>query len=450
MNEDSLTFKVLDKSSASPSILIIKKDTYPYIMKVWLKKDTSEEANSLRYEDDVYRNNIKPMLDEYPKLGLVNYFGSSESTTAEELAELLGIDSDFGRKIFYDSIYIFKRNPSRAFDYSDLDLINLSSKIPDMTKVELQFIVLPCIKFNTLRDVLKTASTERIIKYTKQLIEVIYHTYAYGVVHNDLHYENVMIDENDNALVFDWDRSYSKTNGDNPMLDKERCADDGSEMCFNSQCNILNDDNYAIDLYKILYYILHFRNMLGDATTILRDVFKIVHSNPDIEKNLQRSLIEKLTENPFFSDRNGCTYLQYPDDDMKFIHKLFGGIDKIYDKTLETSREEKSENVSSEFKFNTIENPLLDFNIVNKTNRKKEYNKKSDNIYSKKEYNVFSDLNMGKILKDIKNPNNISSRKNKKYLKSIKNKPARWFYEIIEENNIRKYGTGIKHSKNKN
>jgi hypothetical protein len=436
MNQDSLTFKVLDKSSASPSILIIKKDTYPYIMKVWLKNDTSEEAEALRYEDKVYRKNIKPILKRHPKLGLVNYFGSSESTTAEELAEMLDINTDFGRKIFYNSIYIFQRKPKRACDYSDFDVINLSYnyKASDMAKVELQFIVLPCIKYNRLFDVLQTASTERIIKYTKQLIEVIYHIYLYGVIHNDLHSGNVMIDENDNVLLFDWDRCYSVNIGDNPFLDKKRCADDGSDLCFNSQCNIFNDYHYAIDLYKVLYYILRIRSEKGDARNILRDVFEITSSNQSSEDTIHKFLIKKLTKNPFFS-KDDCTYLQYPDKKMKKIHKLFGGIDKMYNRIVE-----KSENVSYEFKFSSVENAFSKSNNVNIMSNIEKQNKYEHDSNMKTKNSVSESLDIEKIIKNSKN--DMYNKNRNIYLKSTENKPKRWIYDIMEENNIRKYGKG--------
>lgn len=327
------SYKILPKESASHSIIILKNSL---VLKVWLSDSKSKETLALRYERKVYETKINPMLTLDPSLPLLKYTGSSQNITVDELAVFLNVKSVEDLQLLKYSIFIFTQAPGAEYEYDQkllkIKLASLNTQQLIMlntyvSKIRLDSMILPYIKFTPLKEMLNTCSTSQLKIYIKQIITGIFNMYNNGLVHNDLHYGNVMIDKNDNVLIFDWDRAYM-LGEPNPFLNNIRCLRDGSQLCYASQCNILNKGGYAIDLYKILYYIFKVRRD-NDATTILSDIFK-VHNRWN-DRKIQIKIINKLTKNSFFQE-NGCTYLQYPDAGMKEIRKQFGTIYEIYAK----------------------------------------------------------------------------------------------------------------------
>lgn len=327
---DKLPFQILAKNSASPTLMVIvKKEGAPYIMKVWSSVDKTREARGLTYENMIYEDKVQTLINSNPNLGLLKYVGKAENVTVQELGNRVGIMNDEELDIWKLVFLIYFRDTQRQFKYDRKSLLEYSITHQDTKSVldivltaRVNCIMLPYIKFKPLHSLLPTVSTERLKKYIRQLIITIHSMYTSGLVHNDLHSGNVMVrEDNDDILIFDWDRAYF-IGHDNPQLDKNKCTDG---LCGFSQCNIYNQNGYAIDLYKILHYIINERKHI-DINIIMSDIFQV--HNRKKEPNVQNMTTGKLSQNPFFSFHN-CTYLQYPDKGMKSVIKEFGTITEI-------------------------------------------------------------------------------------------------------------------------
>lgn len=329
----NLTYKILPKNSASPTIMIINKTTNPpTIMKIWDSRNVSETAQGLNYELNTYKNVIKPITKKFKDVPLLPHIGNYTNITVKELGDMLNIKTKDSLFIFHLSFHIFLNNNDVQFRYDkeslDYYLKNNSNNVKSPVNNRINLIILPYIKFNTLHQKITTCSTDMIISYIKQIVKAITFMYKFNLIHNDLHSGNVMIEEDtDDVLLFDWDRSYIK-GFPNPQLDSIRCRKDGSGLCYYSQCNIFNEGGYAIDLYKILSYILE----RSDASYIINKVFKI--NDRLYDRDRIKRIIKKLTLNNFFMNPiTKCTYLQFPDDKMKEIGEYFGTITEIYMKS---------------------------------------------------------------------------------------------------------------------
>jgi hypothetical protein len=321
------TFNVIKKDSASPTAILTSNiNGIQTVLKVWIN-DKTDESEALIYERNVYEKAILPIVTINSDMHLLKYIGGG-SHTFKELGTLLNIVKPAAKswRALYTIIACLKNNIPINFlnmeDAYDYYVNNYKSKIlfwKDKTilNLNLETIALPLIQFNTLEDQVKTVNTTRMISYIEQLVIGINACYKNELVHNDLHDGNVMIQPNDNLLIFDWDRSFYKT--PNPLLNIERCVD----LCGYSQCNIYNNGGYAIDLYKVLYYILINRK---DSLALLNIVFKI--KNRILEPNLIKKIKNILIYSPFFQEKN-CTFLQFPDSNMKEVMLNFGDIDEI-------------------------------------------------------------------------------------------------------------------------
>jgi hypothetical protein len=326
-------FRILSKNSASPTIMIINKVTN-HIYKIWSSDDDSDEAKGLDYENKVYSEKIKPMLDKNPDLPFLQYIGYGENTI-QKLEDDIKMISDEDRNLFRLAMLIFLRNPSVTDIKWDKDFFDewkdrnnpTEANINNVLNIRVKIIILPTIKFKSLHNILRIASTDQMKNIIKRIVYGIYCMYNNELVHNDLHSGNIMIeDDTDKVLIFDWDRAYM--NGQpNPLLTSSPC-DDG--LCVQSQCNVYNIDGYAIDIYKILHYILSMRKDI-DSDVLMADLFKIQPTRSDSEK--LKKIYDTLTYNPFFNysifTGHRCTFLQFPDKHMRIVKDNFGSIEII-------------------------------------------------------------------------------------------------------------------------
>jgi hypothetical protein len=173
-------------------------------------------------------------------------------------------------------------------------------------------------------------STSDIKTIIKKIVVGIFYMYKNGLVHNDLHSGNIMIENGTGkVLIFDWDRAYMNGQA-NPLLSDNIC----NKLCSSSQCNIFNTDDYAIDIYKILHYILKTRRNI-DSEVLLNDLFDIHSTIFDFFK--LTNILNTLTNTPFFNkldyDGRYCTFLQKPDKNMLYVMDNFGTIGIIFAKT---------------------------------------------------------------------------------------------------------------------
>ena len=441
---ESLTYKVKSTDSASPTIMIIQKNTTPpRIFKIWLKNDHSDETEGLRYEKDIYMKRIKPLVDNGDGEHLMHILGDGCSTI-ENLTTLFKLN-DEDAFLLYACFLIYLKGPSESHTYDFTNVTHVlkyliknktrRDKIIHSIKNEkIECIILPYIKCLTLHETLKTSNTLDTIMFVSKIADGIHKLYSNNLIHNDLHAGNILI-KDDDILIYDWDRGYSQELGPNKLLDNNRC---GPGLCSYSQCNIRNPDGYAIDLYKILYYILDKRHT--DASTILKSVFKIqnIESDPD---RLSK-IIKILTISPFFREYHGdeanrktekgakfyCTFLQYPDENMKYIKSVFGPIQQLHNK-LPTI---KLKNLS---KFSFKDGNTKFDHIYNNNNLQEIHQKIPTQLKNKS--NTINKIKMSTTKDNIIPSKNIT-------VKAGKTPPKQPITTYMEQNDLKKYGPGKK------
>lgn len=346
----NLSFKILPKNSASPTLIIVNKKTN-HLYKCWGSNNTSIEAKGLDYERKVYESKINDMLKKDKDLPILRYIGSA-NTDMETFKKQFDIKTEDENGIFNIALmYFYKDNTIKSnWEYNDIKKYRAILK-NEFTKgqqteyynsIRIKLIILPMVKFRSLDSILNIVSTKEMEYIIKRLVVGIYYLYWNGVIHNDLHAGNIMIEDGTNKVyIYDWDRAYVKGH-DNPQLSNMKCRG----LCSVSQCNIGNKDGYAIDFFKVMCYILYRRNKVGDAKTLLKNLFNI---DNDIKATI---VIEKLGKLPCFFNEKGCTYLQFPDNTMIYIKELFGSIQEIYKKVNTKFKfTDKKQKVNTKFKF---------------------------------------------------------------------------------------------------
>jgi hypothetical protein len=325
-NSDEWSFNILDKNSASSSLLITTHvgDRDPgdcprtepdmrdesFAIKTWcrpqpdghnIRNPTSEEL-ALGYEKRVYINKIKPILDanpdsanlgpnEYGYMPLLKYLGDDNNCcTVEVLAKFIGIedtDDVIQKKFLYLVFYVMDamvrdrelEELIKPINYKDISLyrrffqtlthqqkgrfVRKFHNDNDIAKWYIGAIILPNIRFMKYS---KYFGMPQQAPLFRQLIKVLYTVNKANLVHNDIHPGNIMIKQGTPAnppiyrvMIYDWDRAYSPSLGNNPMLN----SDTGSYPCKSSQCNIFRGQR-PIDLLKILRYLADERNNLYD------------------------------------------------------------------------------------------------------------------------------------------------------------------------------------------
>ena len=363
-----LPFTIFKKNSASPTMVIKCKDSTGKLVvcKVWSAKDNSVEALGLDYENRVYAEKIRKILVKEPNAPLVKYIGYGEMNGVE-LGEFIGIKSENFRlrsevkkaiSYWHICCFLFTEDPMREYswDYKTIENSNASVSENPLEDMVFKFITLEYIDYHTFGEYIDTRSTKEVLDVLKQIVEAIYLMYNKKVVHNDLHSGNILISKDTKKVyVFDFDRVYMKGN-DNPQLNSDYCRG----LCSYSQCNIYNEDGYAIDFYKMLSYVAirsDFGVILeafGVHNSIYDQLMGLFTDREDNHTKLKNFFVES-NEN-FFSYRknpnnrnnlnNLCTYLQdpnkhpnkHPNINMNYVRSQFGKIDEIRRRTRDSAR----------------------------------------------------------------------------------------------------------------
>lgn len=488
---DNFSFRILAKNSASPTLVVIvtPPDNAPYVMKVWNAESKTVQEQGLDYERAVYQTQINSILQENPDAPFLKYVEDGCDVTVTQMGEQIGISNEEGWNLWKTVLYIYLNHPFSQFTYDGADIEAYSKRHRDIKKPEvldrvnnirLKCIMLPFVKFRSLSAMVRSVSTARLFKYVKQIIRGIKMIYDKGVVHNDLHLGNIMIEEkSDNVLIFDWDRSYVKginnplLNPDGPYLRRVDCC---TGRCSSSQCNVFSEGGYSTDLYKVLYYILRYRH--DDKYTLLKNVFHVYNRTRSPLK--QSKIVKKLTENAFFK-ANGCTYLQCPDKKMKYVHFQFGTIDEVYIKSQAPEEENKAIPVINHMRkaFTSTIGYLakaegshgVGFSFKRPVTFRKttllsgESSLKLSDPLEKLMYNIKQTNSIAKQINYLKNvPENkatfkdlMAARSTVKYLtegsiikspvimvKGSPDPPLEYITSIIQKNDLRKYGKGQK------
>lgn len=444
-------FKILDKKSSSPTMMIIVyHHDPPIILKIWDKEDKSGESLALDYELNIYEKKINPLLKKDNTLPLLKYIGSGCSDVLQT-GEFVGITSEEDWNTWITAFSIFLKNTRRFHRYNDVDYVKKflieNSLDKSVLTHPIKCIMLPMVNYTTLSQAIVYESnkdTDQVMCWIAQIVKGIVSIYSDGIIHNDLHASNVMIEKNSSkVLIFDWDRSY--INGiDNPLLNTDQCE---GECGKKSQCNIYNKNGYSVDFYKVLSYVISPRmfgekpNKYGDSNDILKRL--------GVPENAYTKVKEVLCENnksKSFSDED-CTYLQYPNEDMKYVHEQFGSIFTVNAILNEEYRnEELKKDDMEEYKKMTE----VKFNFENKMNKNTtlmEQNKmKQVDLIREKIYNSVKPVERVLTYNDlIKEKIRLTSNSLKpvEKVKTVLNLPTQSLVDIIEHNDMLKYGPGI-------
>lgn len=363
---DNLPFKIFNKSSASPTLLIHNKKTDPQVvLKLWEKSELPI-YKGLEYEKSVYSEKINPLIENNENSPFLRYIGEGNCASFKDLVSYLGITDNENAKNFLKlALYIYglKEEKNKTFKYSSLDEYNDKyldfvypsprerNKLNSVERKDYQCIILPYIYMITFKDALESYNSDNIIKIIRHILRGIYLMYTNNVSHNDLHPGNIMIEEKtNNVFIFDWDRAYCPELLDNPILSSDVCK----LPCNISQCNIFHKDGYCIDFYKILFYILKKRedkdwqfiltslgiNNIVDLENREEDILGLVIKTILGEDIYSRGDYNKGNFNMQIEDKK-CSWLQdrtlitEENTSMDNLHKKLGPYQIIYMKSVQ-------------------------------------------------------------------------------------------------------------------
>ena len=381
-------FKILDKDTTSSSMLILlekpnitdeKKCPYlvsglvnpSFAIKTWCrttiregdynKRQSTRSEGSLEYEKRVYINKIRPLIKANPDsqsgyMPLLKYTGDDgDCSTVDVLADFLGIQPDMKvrKNLLYLAFYVTNMmaqgNPSledniKPFNFMSVGLYSrllsqlkksdkdsLLGSFQNIGKWNIGAILMPNIKFRPFTDYIGNGFQAEFIQ---QIVKGLYAINKCGLVHNDLHPHNIMIEKRvgenpaHRVMIYDWDRSYSPTLGDNPMLNSETDI----QLCRSSQCNLFMGQR-PVDLLKILVYIA--RNKQTDLSFVLQRGLKLQNDKIDGYFRfdlIYNGIINCSPENYFYRyNRHSSLYKVDNCEGIEYAIDLLGGtLDIIY------------------------------------------------------------------------------------------------------------------------
>ena len=305
----------LDHKSASPSLYgIVKFKRHVYYENVLLKEafvkmylspkpsydpdiPNLSDIQALSYETRVYKDIIRPLIDDNICPNFVRYLSSGQNCDPNLLAETDKLTAYLDR-LEYTS--------------EELELIGR-----DFT---MDFLITRAVPDNavTLRDFnfhLIPSNQKELIIF--QIAAACYAMNTYNMTHNDLqnigniwvlplpepvdvtyHYNNQYYSFNDvqyKVLVYDFDRAYCYTLGDNPMFDD-------NYLCNNyGQCNTVHPTR---DFLSMMYGLIHIKGIIELSSLIIdknsttyKDARKfLAHSKGYLQPNFPYNLFYSMEE----------------------------------------------------------------------------------------------------------------------------------------------------------
>ena len=372
---NSFSFYILPKNSASPTLIIVNRAVEPpTVVKLWqvhpeeakVKDVIKRQGKALKYEQRIYKDKIFAIKKEEEKAPLLHYIGDG-CIRETDIIDYLKIGENEKAKI-YLRLVLFRYtldneskaeyNKAETYDKIDNFIFTNFPEISQVSVLEFSCIILPYIECVTFSDVLRVETTDNVIRVFREIIKGIYLLYTNRVVHNDLHPGNIMI-ENDtgNVLIYDWDRAYSPDIGENPLLDSDVC-NTRPLRCRESQCNLFQPafqpPGYAIDFYKILFYICSRRK--ADIEYILTGIGlqnDLMDNGYYLYQLVRHALTNHKNKGFFMIDGENedelCSWLQKPELDiaglMLELANSLGDIDTILGKVILQEKEESGEAV---------------------------------------------------------------------------------------------------------
>jgi hypothetical protein len=268
-----------------PGVTSLGEPLFAGFMKLWINpeslyersvayKDIDDYMNTLKgldYEVKVYRDVIRPLVDNKICPNFVSFLADGQMCSFDDLSSVLGTEDintldSMRRNLAYmrdqksgrpgvltvgneDNVRYITGREEHSWDYNFL----ISSAVPAGTKTFEEFI----------------AADTRSFEIPKVVFQILAGCYAMSMckmTHNDLHEGNTFIVSKDTeeevtyiyggvfysfktkykALIFDFDRAYVRSIGDNPILEDEYLCTAAS------QCNRAVGN---ADMVKVLCYL---------------------------------------------------------------------------------------------------------------------------------------------------------------------------------------------------
>jgi hypothetical protein len=274
--EKTVIVRGLKSESASPTDIWIAelkdgetfegKPINSVVLKLWEERTKvpfmKEILEGLDYEIKVYKQ-IKRIVDKGVCNSFIRYITSGQCY-GHQLTEFPGVNRpNFNRNVSYMIEGYTDRPSINSDDRMDMRMGNFSYK---------RFTVL-CTEpayggsFDDYID--KHGFTDTTYSLIFQTLVGCYVMANNGIVHNDIHPGNVLLTDNEpattvyyvfpsdlvielsvdkRAKIFDFDRAYSESLGENPILNNELCMS-------SSQCNRIIPN---LDMVKFLCYLITF------------------------------------------------------------------------------------------------------------------------------------------------------------------------------------------------
>ena len=313
-----------------------------------LTSSVIDEIKGLEYELNVYKDIIRPLIDLDICPNFVKYLGSTKNCTYTDILNFLfgKIEDAFGRKF---SITECKQR----LNYNILNCLvkkcnerppinhNIGHKISE---------ILDPVKNSIRFDMLLTETKEGNVKYFdfinnviipkidtarnilwETLFQIVAACYAMSLskmVHNDLHSNNIFIEDlgdektflyviNDTpyilktrykVLIYDFDRGYVNRLGNNTLLHPN------FDCRYNKQCNHFVDNK---DILKIMCYV--FLPLIRSTSTTLPDLLNILLSS--LGPELDNEIFKMYTN--ISSSFNDCFFGPYLNTDQDTFFRQF-------------------------------------------------------------------------------------------------------------------------------
>ena len=311
--------------------LFINPNTVPKISENRILIETLE---GLAYEINIYKYIIQPLVDLKICPNFVSYIQSSlECEYSELLDMLLDTLTNTGKLIKAETVI---NNLNRNINY----IVNNTKKTPainlvedsidfhssiDSIEINTDLIVneYPDVKYRYSLLLLENTNgiklsnwiikNKRILTFETELWNIIFQITAAcytmslsKMVHNDLHSGNIFIQDlgeitdflyniNDEpllirtkykVLIFDFDRSYARIFGDNPILTSETCDQ-------TSQCNVFIENKDIVKIFCYITKILETNDLLDLLTTnpIIQDIINLTYNFKN-KKGIKRCFLQ--------------------------------------------------------------------------------------------------------------------------------------------------------------
>ena len=244
-----------------------------------------------------------------------------------DLANIMGIthyDPDYNAFLYVFANFITDvAAPQPGFDYNAVpNQSHLNYMRMIETQVKFECIILPYINdMSTLQNYFLNANvymqnninvqSARLL-YSYNMYKVLYSVYEgiavlqnHDIVHNDLHFGNILVQDIGNTFIFDFDRSYCQALlVDNPMLNNDPC----SFLCRFGQCSRYSP---FTDCLKIMHGIIQVFDTSANRAVSdigLDIIFRVLFLGQ--QDQVIRDIINMLRQNQFLTDSvTNCCYI---------------------------------------------------------------------------------------------------------------------------------------------